>query len=71
MQAAQTYNNKNYTQFVEDCEMAGLEVQHYRGRFFYEGPAVSCDDLQDVMSVTKVKCQWDNLGRGYIVYPRN
>ena len=64
------YENKNYQKFVKDMEEAGLEVEHYKGRFFYEGPAVRCDSLQDVLSNTKVKCQWDNMGLGYIVYPK-
>lgn len=66
-----TYSNEKYNQFVKDMEEAGLEVRDYNGRFFYHGPAVVCDDIQDVLSNTKVKCQWDNMGLGYIVYPRS
>jgi hypothetical protein len=65
------YDNKNYDIFVEDMKRAGLEIdEDYRGRFFYQGPAVVVDDIQVAMSATKVKCQWDNLGKSYIVYPR-
>jgi hypothetical protein len=64
------YDNTTCNKFVEDMEDAGMEVQHYNGRYFWEGPAVSCDNIQDVLSNTKVKCQWDQLGLGYIVYPR-
>ena len=53
-----------------DMEEAGLEVQHYRGRFYWEGPAVAVDDLQDALGATKVRCQWDHLGLGWIVYPK-
>lgn len=63
------YANKECNQFVKDMEDAGLELRHYRGRWFWEGPAVACDDLQDVLSNTKVRCQWDHLGLGWIVYP--
>ena len=62
--------SKRYAKFTKDCEKAGLEVTDYQGRYFYHGPAVSCDDIGEVLQVTKVKCQWDQLGKGYIVYPR-
>ena len=60
---------KRYTKFREECEAAGLDVQHYRGRFFYEGPAVATDSLETVFRATKIDCQWDQLGLGWIVYP--
>jgi hypothetical protein len=65
-----TYENANYQRFVKDMEKAGLEPYNYRGRFWYEGPAVNVDDIQDALSATKVKCQWDNMGLGWVVYPR-
>jgi hypothetical protein len=64
------YDNPNHRQFVEDMQNAGLEPYHYRGRFFYEGPAVTVDDLQQGLGATLVKCQWDQMGRGWVVYPR-
>lgn len=64
-----TYTDKHCVQFVKDMEEAGLEVEHYHGRFFWEGPAVRVDSIQDALSETKVKCQWDSMGRGFIVYP--
>lgn len=64
------YEKQQYSQFVKDMNNAGLRVRHYNGRFFWEGPAVRCDDLQEVLSETKVPCQWDQMGKGYIVYPK-
>jgi len=64
------YTNPEHSQFVRDMEAAGLEVEHYRGRFGWEGPAVRVDDLQDALGATKVECQVEPTGRGYIVYPR-
>ena len=58
--------------FRSECEAAGFVVEHYRGRFFYEGPAVRCEseaEYQDVMRATTVRVQRDQLGRGWIVYP--
>ncbi len=63
------YDRPKYEKFRKDCEGEGLEVRHYRGRFFYEGPAVSTKDIQDVIRATTVRVQWDQLGLGYIVYP--
>ena len=66
----------NYAKFREDCEAEGMEVEDYRGRFYYEGPAVITSEdgwptLQDVIRATSVKVQWDSMGRDdYIVYPR-
>lgn len=57
-------------QFIEDMVEAGLEVRPYAGRYFWQGPAVRVDDISDAMSVTKVRCQFDQLGLGYIVYPK-
>lgn len=34
------YSNNDCVRFEGDMEAIGLEVQHYRGRFFWEGPAV-------------------------------
>ena len=58
-------------QFIKDMIDADLEdrLRYYQGRYSWEGPAVAVDDLQDALSYTKVKCQWDQLGKGYIVYP--
>lgn len=69
--------NPKQKQFRLDMEKAGYPVQEYHGRFFYHGWAVCTGeetgemiDLQDVMSATKVKLQWDNLGYDSIVYLR-
>jgi hypothetical protein len=39
------YTKREHRQFVEDMEAAGLEIRHYEGRNFYQGPAVMVDDL--------------------------
>lgn len=65
-----TYTEPDCARFVEDMEAAGLEPYHYRGRFFWEGPAVDVDNLQDALGATGVRCQWDNMGLGWVVYPR-
>lgn len=64
------YEQDSYNQFVRDMVDAGLEPYHYRGRNFYSGPAVNVDDIQDALRHTGVKCQWDNMGLGFVVYPR-
>lgn len=64
------YTNKDCVKFVLDMENEGLEVEHYNGRYFWKGPAVRVDSIQEVLSNTKVLCQWDNMGLGYVVYPK-
>ena len=66
---AGTYKNDTCADFVADMLAAGFEVEHYHGRFHWQGPAVRVDCREDVMSETEVKCQWDNMGMGFIVYP--
>lgn len=66
------YKNKTCIQFVEDMKKLGLEVQNYRGRFHWEGPAVVVDHFEvidELRAMTTVKLQFDQMGLGYIVYP--
>ncbi len=65
------YDNAVCNQFVTDMEQAGFDVEHYHGRFFWEGPAVRCEreDEQDVIRATKVRLQSDSMGLGTIFYP--
>lgn len=66
------YDNEEGNRFVRDMEKAGHVVYHYRGRFFWEGPAVNVDrdGRDDVARATKVKLQQDDMGLGLVVYPR-
>lgn len=63
---------KQICRFMLDMRKAGLKykMRHYRGRFFWEGPAVVVDNIQEVLSKTKVPCQWDNMAMSWIVYPK-
>ena len=65
-----TYTNKQCAQFVRDMDKARIDVEHYRGRNFCEGPASVCASISDVMSKTSVPCQYDNMGKSFIVYPK-
>lgn len=63
---------ERYAQFTEDMEQGGYEVEHYRGRNFYEGPSVQVEagELQDVIRSTRINVQWDQLGKsGLVIYP--
>lgn len=66
------FDNEDCNRFVKDMTKAGYEVSHYHGRYFWEGPSVRCDrdGYDDVVRATKVKLQRDNLGLGWVVYPR-
>ena len=69
-----TYTDPRYVRFVRDMEKAGYEWYHYRGRYYYQGPAVNTDErngptLQDVMRATRVKVIRDNMAFDWVVYP--
>lgn len=58
--------------FMHDMKKAGLKSQmrYYEGRYFWTGPAVVVRYLHEALSVTKVECLHDNMGLGYVVYPK-
>ena len=64
------YDNELCNQFIRDMKKADLPTFHYRGRWFYQGPAVDVDHLFEAMSKTQIPTQWDNLGKGFVVYPQ-
>jgi hypothetical protein len=64
------WGHPDHATFASEMRAAGLQVRRYRGRFYWEGPAVVVDDLQDALGVTTVHCQWDQMGLGWVVYPR-
>lgn len=65
----------NYEKFAEDMETQGIAWEpEYHGRNYYVGPAVRVSyggdyDLQGIIRATTVELQWDQLGKGFIVYP--
>jgi hypothetical protein len=70
MGIANRYSEPEHRQFCLDTAAAQLPVKHYDGRFYWSGPSVIVDDLQDVLGATKVKCVWDELDSRFVVYPR-
>lgn len=65
------YANETCNRFVRDMERAGMKPYHYRGRFFWQGPAVNVEgkSRDEVARATKVKLQQDDMGLGLVVYP--
>lgn len=66
------YNNKACNLFVEELEEAGIPVEHYRGRWYWTGPAARAanqDEADEIIRATTVKLQRDQLGLGWIFYP--
>ena len=67
--------SERYATFEDDVDgsFIGEFMPEYHGKSFYIGPAVKIDasELQDVIRLTTVNLQWDQLGKsGLIVYPR-
>ena len=63
-----------HEQFLNDMRDAGFDVnEDYHGRYQYEGPAVTVRDyneLQVGVRATEVEIRWDDMGLGYVVYPK-
>jgi hypothetical protein len=55
--------------FMLDMRRAGVRLRYYRGRYFWRGPAAFVDNLQQALRATSVRCQWDHMGLGFVVYP--
>lgn len=70
MSEVKKYTERNCIKFVKDMKKAGLEPYHYHGRYYWHGPAVTVKNVQLAFSATKVPCQYDQMGLGYVVYPR-
>jgi hypothetical protein len=64
------YEHPDHIHFVEDMQAADFKVRHYGGRFFWAGPAVEMEEPRDWPLYTSVKCQYDNLGSYWFVYPQ-
>lgn len=62
------WSHPDHARFAADMERAELEVRHYRGRFFWQGPAVVVSDRDEAIRATRVACQWDHMGIDWIVY---
>ena len=69
---AREMGREDVRRFMRDMKRAGLKskMRYYQGRNFWTGPAVVVDDVQEALSHTAVKCQWDRMGKGSVVYPR-
>jgi hypothetical protein len=64
------WNHPDHSRFAADMHLAGLRVQHYPGRFFWQGPAVVVSDRDQAISATDVACQWDQMGLDWVFYPQ-
>jgi len=62
-----------YKIWEEQMTREGFEVKQYQGRFYYQGPAIFCEDSDEFAKakyLSPCKTQWEEFGkRGYVVYP--
>lgn len=63
------YKFSHHIKFCQDMRKVGIAVRHYSGRFFWTGPAAYCEYTDDVTTKTELKCSYEVLGRGFIVWP--
>jgi len=69
------YATEAYRKFVELLHREGFDVWHYRGRFFYNGPAVTVtweqmEHLKALLVGHGLRLQHDNLGLDWVLYPQ-
>lgn len=65
------YYHPNHKQFCLDMASIQIAVKHYESNFYWSGPAVEASDIQDVLSYTKIRCLWNEIGKNrWMVYPR-
>ncbi len=64
-------DNRAFRLFVQEVEDFGFEVRPYKGRNFYDGPAVTCErhEVQDLIRATSMSILTDDMGMGKILYP--
>jgi hypothetical protein len=62
-------DNEDHQKFCNDVRAASYEPLHYNGRWFWSGPAVIADTVEEVTAVTDVDCIYDNMGLGYVIHP--
>lgn len=68
-QVAKQKGKQDICRFMRDMKKHEFKMQSYNGRNFWAGPAVVVGNIQEVLSNTHVKCQWDNMGMDFVVYP--
>lgn len=57
-----------HKRFIKDMREAGFKVRRHTAAQF-KGPAVDVGAVEDAVSKTKVKCQWEASKEGFLVYP--
>ncbi len=70
---AKWLKNPNYYKFVANFMDSEFELKGYKGRFWYDGPAVECGagEMSEVFAIAGVKCDSDNMGLDMIIYPKS
>lgn len=69
-EVARREGKEDIVMFMDDMLKVGLRTMHYEGRYWWKGPAVAVASVEDALSHTRVPCQWDQLGEGWVVYPK-
>ncbi len=79
IQENREYDKEHHQRFVEAVENAEMEVYHYRGRYYYEGPAVNVSQSEMPKLYASLHeagfggddLQQDDMAFDKVVYPRN
>jgi hypothetical protein len=59
-----------HRQFALDMAAAGIQTRMGEQRLYWRGPVANREDVSEIMSLTRIRCVWDESGKGVVVYPR-
>ncbi|HLQ46770.1 MAG TPA: hypothetical protein VK137_18645 [Planctomycetaceae bacterium] len=67
---AKRQDKRQLCRFMRDMKRAGLKQRFFHGGSSWSGPAVVCENLDEVLSETDVPCQSVQKGLRYLVHPK-
>ena len=67
---AKKQEKRQLCRFMRDMKRAGLKQRFFQSQSSWSGPAVVCEDVETVLSETKVPCQSRQKGSRFLVHPK-
>ena len=67
---AKRQDKRQLCRFMRHMKRAGLKQRFFHGRSSWTGPAVVCENVEEVLSETDVPCQSVQKGLRFLVHPK-
>ncbi len=68
--SAKRQEKKQLCRFMRDMKRAGFKQRYFHGTSSWSGPAVVCNNVESVLSETKVPCRSLQKGTRFLVHPK-